>query len=120
MKLIIILFGVSLYTPAYGYKSCHDHESVKKLKNDLLISKTFGAKNVDGNNMKTEIPATFDWRTVRTLSPIKNQHLPEWCGSCWAHSAASTMTDRIYISRGDTFFDPFYISVQEIISCGNT
>ncbi|KAF0987098.1 hypothetical protein HZS_5255 [Henneguya salminicola] len=68
----------------------------------------------------TKLPRNFDWREKLVLSPIRNQHLPKYCGSCWAFGATSTITDRIYIAKNLSHFDHFILSVQNVISCAES
>lgn len=53
------------------------------------------------------------------LTWIKNQHIPVYCGSCWAQAATSVLNDRLNINninKGKTF--PKHVfSVQAIINC---
>lgn len=46
-----------------------------------------------------------------------NQHLPQWCGSCWAHGSLSALADRIKIARGAKGAD-IDLSIQYILNCG--
>ena len=48
-------------------------------------------------NLK-DLPASFDWRDTGMVTIDLNQHIPKYCGSCWAHSSSSTIADRIKIA----------------------
>lgn len=50
------------------------------------------------------------------LSWTRNQHLPRYCGSCWAHATTSSLSDRINIARNRTFPD-ISLSPQVLINC---
>eukprot|EP01035_Chromulina_nebulosa_P025987 gene25987-33976_t len=66
----------------------------------------------------SELPRTFDYRTLGVLTTDLNQHIPTYCGSCWAHAAMSSIADRISIATNGTKRDVIP-SVQALINCGN-
>ena len=45
------------------------------------------------------------------------QHIPQYCGSCWAHGALSSLADRIKIARGGQGTD-INLAIQFILNCG--
>ena len=67
------------------------------------------------------LPHSFFWGNVsgkNFLTKNLNQHLPQWCGSCWAHGAMSSLGDRIKIARNTTRPD-INLPVQFLLNCGN-
>lgn len=73
-------------------------------------------KYVDTN----ELPDNFTWgdqNGVSYLTRSLNQHIPQYCGSCWAHGALSALADRIKIARKAQGED-VNLSVQYILNCG--
>ncbi len=49
-----------------------------------------------------DLPSVWEWNNIDNTSyitNIRNQHVPQYCGSCWAHAATSALSDRIKIAR---------------------
>jgi len=67
-----------------------------------------------------DLPAAFTWGDkdgVNMLTKSLNQHIPQYCGSCWAHGAISALGDRIKIARSAKGID-INLAVQHVLNCG--
>eukprot|EP00746_Dinoflagellata_sp_MGD_P016005 gnl/MRDRNA2_/MRDRNA2_135894_c0_seq1.p1 gnl/MRDRNA2_/MRDRNA2_135894_c0~~gnl/MRDRNA2_/MRDRNA2_135894_c0_seq1.p1 ORF type:complete len:342 (-),score=53.88 gnl/MRDRNA2_/MRDRNA2_135894_c0_seq1:24-1013(-) len=65
-------------------------------------------------------PASFTWCNkdgVNYCTISRNQHIPQYCGSCWAHGAISALADRVKIARGAKGID-INPSIQHLLNCG--
>ena len=66
-----------------------------------------------------KLPMNFSWRNkdgTNFLTNIRNQHIPQYCGSCWAHATTSALSDRIKIARNAAWPD-INLAPQVLISC---
>merc|ERR1719323_2728779 len=68
-----------------------------------------------------DLPADLNWCNkdgVSYCSMSRNQHIPQYCGSCWAHGSVSALADRIKIARKGKGVD-INPSVQHMLNCGD-
>ena len=56
---------------------------------------------------------------VNYLSWNKNQHIPQYCGSCWAQGSTSAIADRFNILNKDLKREttPVGLNAQVIVDC---
>lgn len=70
-------------------------------------------------SMKTRsLPPAFSWCDQGMCTMSRNQHLPQYCGSCWAHGALSALGDRIKIARRGRGVD-INLAVQHLLNCAD-
>ena len=63
-------------------------------------------------------PSNFTWCDkdgVNYCTMSRNQHIPQYCGSCWAHGSVSALGDRIKIARKGKGID-INLSVQHLLN----
>ena len=74
------------------------------------------------------LPVAFDWRAVTVADDappvhyttrVRNQFLPLWCGSCWAHAATAVLGARWLIHSKSTTYSGIDFSVQYFVNCVN-
>merc|ERR1712086_107808 len=69
----------------------------------------------------SQLPTNFSWcdhEGVNYCTKSLNQHIPQYCGSCWAHGSVSALGDRIKIAQKGEGIE-IDLSVQHILNCGN-
>ena len=98
------------------------HKEFKKMAKRTFVSRPLQA------TPKIALPASWDWRNtgkhltldipVNTnfCTRLLNQHIPVYCGSCWAHAAVSSVSDRMMIAQ-KTPGPPINLSVQVVLNC---
>lgn len=67
-----------------------------------------------------KMPDDFNWCNkdgVNFCTMSRNQHIPQYCGSCWAHGAMSALADRIKIARKAQGID-INLAIQHLLNCG--
>ena len=71
------------------------------------------------HDVNTTLPQSFAWSNVggvNYLTKNLNQHIPVYCGSCWAHGSVSALADRIKIMRKAAWPD-INLSIQFLLNC---
>jgi len=60
-------------------------------------------------------PPAWDWREMNGVTPVRNQHVPLRCGSCYAFAACAELESfiKIYDGREED------LSEQQVLSCHN-
>ena len=82
---VVLVYGTEIY-----YEGDHQRQHVVSPLPYTYVS-------------QESLPKEFYWGnvegTTNYLTRMLNQHIPQYCGSCWAHAALSSLADRIKIAR---------------------
>ena len=65
------------------------------------------------------MPDSIDWRYKdgqRYATWTRNQHIPNYCGACWAMASTSALSDRIAIMYKNEFPE-WNLSPQVLLDC---
>jgi len=85
----------------------------------MLASKRRIVNPLPYDDIAAKAPASVDWRSVNGRNMVtltRNQHLPQYCGSCWAFAATSSLGDRIRIQTQGQFPET-WLSPQVLLNC---
>ncbi|GBF97326.1 cathepsin Z [Raphidocelis subcapitata] len=115
---LLALLAALLAAPAPAHAGCYrGRPRPTRLRSELYMNHA-PAKRLS----LEEMPKEFTWsnnKGVNYLTPSWNQHIPQYCGSCWAHGTLSMVQDRLKIRKlqsGDLTPDVM-LGRQTLLNC---
>lgn len=113
--LIISLYLYNISIPCVSSLSNRQSEYIKD--NLEEHKRSFIVNSLPHEYISSDkLPKAFDWRNMMTR--MRNQHIPQYCGSCWSFGALSSLSDRIKIARNGKGPD-IELSPQFVLNCGS-
>lgn len=95
--------------PRHVIKGCAAHpKQILRLQLRHMLDRPSFLESGNTADVPDVTDVAFDWRNVNGTSFVTrnlNQHIPKYCGSCWAHAAVSSLGDRIKILRNAAWPD---------------
>ena len=106
---LVLCFGLSV-----GFEPC-----LKRSPNgpkEYILDESHRPEN---KYSKYDLASELDWRYVdgqRYATWTRNQHIPNYCGACWAFSSTSALSDRIMIENKNAWPE-WDLSPQVLLNC---
>ena len=113
----VVLTASLLGMCCFGFEPCLKRKAHKVEH----IEDKASVPSVKYANVK-DLPTSLDWRWYngqRYTTWTRNQHAPNYCGSCWAQASVSAMNDRIMISTNNAFPE-WDLAPQVLLDCDMT
>jgi len=96
MMLLLLVLVLLLSSLVHVFAGCYRefknreqfHPKVYQLP-ELTSQQKYDIDNV--------LPKEFDWCEQDMCAPSWNQHIPQYCGSCYVHGSLASASDRIKI-----------------------
>ncbi len=104
--MFFIFFLVILFGQLYAYKNELVLQDAEKVGEKVFTKRP--------NPNTSDLPESLDYRAMGLLTADLNQHIPVYCGSCWAHASFSSIADRIKIATKGNFINLFTIGFDNI------
>jgi len=113
------LLAIALFAVANGRTSNPNFHAclqrAEKQKSSILDEANMPENKYDIK----DVPSSIDWRYTngqRYATWTRNQHIPNYCGACWAFSSTSALADRIMIQNKNEFPE-VDLSPQVLLNC---
>lgn len=114
----MLKFGLCLAAVSVGASAEKERRNELVLQADKEVGQVVLTQRPHEYLKASDLPESLDYRTEGLLTTDLNQHIPVYCGSCWAHAAFSSIADRLKIQSKGKQRDVIP-SVQTLINCGN-
>ncbi|KAL4144537.1 hypothetical protein PRNP1_013666 [Phytophthora ramorum] len=95
--LAAVLSALLLHPVEAEQEGCHCKRTMKGREHLHPKVHSLPALSLDESQEIEHLPAHLDWCERGFCVPSWNQHIPQYCGSCFAHGAMSSAQDRIKI-----------------------
>ena len=116
--LALALAGASARNHFFSFEDAAEKTGLTGLPKEVITSSV-----AHHDRDVSELPEQFSWKSVdgvNYLTRMRNQHIPTYCGSCWAHGTVSSLADRIKIDRQRKGLEgpDLDLSIQAVLNYG--